>query len=200
VSGTRCSATIARSVSHRDTGKKVLKIVVDDPSDWSPFYPSEQVVSFADYLALPEDTFRQPLRVINLCKSDRYLSRGYYCSLLAEARGHRVLPGVATLNILRNRKLFLLEFDDLEERIDELLREHPLATGETFKVVSCFGRVKEQALAPLAREARTLGDRFTGAAFALATRRGPPDRFRGGAGALQPCGVAPSEGTDALPL
>jgi len=148
----QCSATIARNIWRRDTGKQVLKIVVDDPSDWSPFYPSEQVISFADYLALPEDTFRQPLRVINLCKSDRYLSRGYYCSLLAEARGHRVLPGVATLNILRNRKLFLLEFDDLEERIDELLREHPLATGETFKVVSCFGRVKEQALAPLARD------------------------------------------------
>ena len=54
--------------------------------------------SFADYLALPEDTFRQPLRVINLCKSDRYLSRGYYCSLLAEARGHRVtLLGMTTL-------------------------------------------------------------------------------------------------------
>lgn len=130
----------------------MLKIVVDHTADWSPFYPSEQVISFADYLNMPEDTFRQPLRIINLCRSDRYLSRGYYCSLLAEARGHRVLPGVATLNILRNRTLFLLEFEDLEERIDAALREHPSAEGETLRVMSYFGRVQEEALAPLARD------------------------------------------------
>jgi glutathione synthase/RimK-type ligase-like ATP-grasp enzyme len=162
----------------------VLKIVVDDPSDWSPFYPSEHVISFADYLTLPEDSFRQPLRVINLCKSERYLSRGYYCSLLAEARGHRVLPGVATLNILRNRKLFLLEFDDLEERIDELLREHPLAKGEEFKVLSYFGRVKEQALSPLARD---LFERFACPILAIEFRK----RARWEIGSLEP--LAPSQ-------
>ncbi|MBP6725194.1 MAG: RimK-like ATPgrasp N-terminal domain-containing protein, partial [Halioglobus sp.] len=27
-------------------------------------------------------------RIINLCRNFDYLSEGYYCSLLAEARGH----------------------------------------------------------------------------------------------------------------
>ncbi len=129
----------------------MLKIVVDDLSDWGPFYPSEHVISFADYLALGEETLKQPLRVINLCRSDRYLSRGYYCSLLAEARGHRVLPGVATLNILRNRKLFILEFDDIGERVDKLVAEHSPQSPESFTVRSYFGTVQEEILAPLAR-------------------------------------------------
>jgi glutathione synthase/RimK-type ligase-like ATP-grasp enzyme len=130
----------------------VLKIVVDDPADWGPFYPSEHVISFEDYLALGDESFRTPLRVINLCRSERYLSRGYYCSLLAEARGHRVLPSVATLNILRNRKLFILEFDDLEERIDTLVAQHSPERPDGFTVKSYFGRVQEEALAPLARD------------------------------------------------
>jgi glutathione synthase/RimK-type ligase-like ATP-grasp enzyme len=130
----------------------VLKIVVDDPADWGPFYPSEHVISFEDYLALGDESFRTPLRVINLCRSERYLSRGYYCSLLAEARGHRVLPSVATLNILRNRKLFILEFDDLEERIDTLVAQYSPERRDGFSVKSYFGRVQEEVLAPLARD------------------------------------------------
>ena len=32
--------------------------------------------------------------------TDKYLSQGYYCSLLAEARQHKVLPSVNTINDL----------------------------------------------------------------------------------------------------
>ena len=38
------------------------------------------------------------VRIVNLCRTDRYQGRGYYVSLLAEARGHRALPEVKTLN------------------------------------------------------------------------------------------------------
>jgi glutathione synthase/RimK-type ligase-like ATP-grasp enzyme len=130
----------------------VLKIVVDDPSDWGPFYPSEHVISFAEYLTQQDDAGRTPLRIINLCHSDKYLSRGYYCSLLAEARGHRVLPSVATLNMLRNRKLFILEFEDIEERVAALVTQHSPEQAGGFSVKSYFGRVQEDALAPLARD------------------------------------------------
>ncbi len=39
--------------------------------------------------------------IINLCDTSRYLSEGYYCSLLAEARKHQVLPSVSTINDLK---------------------------------------------------------------------------------------------------
>jgi glutathione synthase/RimK-type ligase-like ATP-grasp enzyme len=165
----------------------VLKIVVDDLADWGPFYPSEHVMAFADYLALAEEPLKQPLRIINLCRSDRYLSRGYYCSLLAEARGHRVLPNVATLNILRNRKLFILEFDDIEERVDQLVAEHSPAALESFSVKSYFGTVREEILAPLARD---LFERFACPILEIEFRK----RSRWEIAALTP--LAPTELSD----
>jgi len=166
----------------------VLKIVVDDLSDWGPFYPSEKITSFADYLAQQEEAGRQPLRIINLCRSDRYLSRGYYCSLLAEARGHRVLPSVATLNILRNRKLFILEFDDIEERVDQLVAEHSQERLEAFSVKSYFGSVQEEILAPLARD---LFERFACPILEIEFRR----KARWEIAALTP--LAPKDLSDA---
>ena len=46
------------------------------------------------FLTDPAWTQLRGARVVNLCKSYRYQSRGYYVSLLSEARGHRALPKV----------------------------------------------------------------------------------------------------------
>jgi len=76
-----------------------LLIVVDRAKDWAPYYPSTDVLTFDQYLQFSAPAASR-VRVINLCQSARYLSRGYYCSLLAEARGHNVVPSVMTLNDL----------------------------------------------------------------------------------------------------
>jgi hypothetical protein len=49
------------------------------------------------YLAEGALAARGDEQVINLCRSDRYQGRGYYVSLLGEARGHRPLPHVKTI-------------------------------------------------------------------------------------------------------
>ncbi len=59
------------------------------------------VMSFDDYLADFPKLNEPKTRVINLCDTNKYLSQGYYCSLLAQARSHRVLPSVNTINDLR---------------------------------------------------------------------------------------------------
>lgn len=59
-----------------------------------------EVISFEDYLAHYPKKNEPQTRVINLCDTQKYLSEGYYCSLLAEARNHRVLPSVRTINDL----------------------------------------------------------------------------------------------------
>lgn len=56
-----------------------------------------EVLSFAEYLAQYPKANEQKTRVINLCDTQQYLSQGYYCSLLAEARQHEVLPSVSTI-------------------------------------------------------------------------------------------------------
>lgn len=58
------------------------------------------VIDFNQYLSDYPKRGEPKTRVVNLCATDRYLSKGYYCSLLAEARMHKVLPSVNTINDL----------------------------------------------------------------------------------------------------
>lgn len=57
-------------------------------------------VNFNQYLAEFPKKGNFTTRLINLCDTTQYLSEGYYCSLLAEARQHQVLPSVSTINDL----------------------------------------------------------------------------------------------------
>jgi len=95
-----------------------LLIVVEKASDWGSYYPSENVVSAVDYLKEPLralDTERERTQVINLCRSYKYLGLGYYVSLLAEARGHKVIPSVRTINDLRRRSLYGVDIEQVFE-------------------------------------------------------------------------------------
>ena len=58
------------------------------------------VINFNQYLAEFPKKGGITTRLINLCDPTQYLSQGYYCSLLAEARQHQVLPSVSTINDL----------------------------------------------------------------------------------------------------
>ena len=75
-------------------------IVVDNEADVI-IDPALNVVTFDTYLAEYPKLNEPKTRLINLCDTGQYLSRGYYCSLLAEARQHRILPSVSTINDLR---------------------------------------------------------------------------------------------------
>ncbi|AXR05982.1 RimK family protein [Salinimonas sediminis] len=74
-------------------------IVADDLSPFAQ--TSLNVITFDSYLADFPKLNEPKTRVINLCDTGKYLSQGYYCSLLAQARKHGVLPAVKTINDLR---------------------------------------------------------------------------------------------------
>ncbi|MBD1582559.1 RimK family protein [Pseudoalteromonas sp. S16_S37] len=65
------------------------------------------VLSFEQYLKDYPKRDEPKTRIINLCDTGQYLSKGYYCSLLAEARKHVVLPTVKTINALRTEHIEL---------------------------------------------------------------------------------------------
>ncbi|MGQ8363894.1 RimK family protein [Glaciecola sp. 1036] len=71
-------------------------VVVDNLNEMPVINAS--VIDFAQYLADFPKIGEPKTRIINLCATDLYLSKGYYCSLLAEARQHKVLPSVNTIN------------------------------------------------------------------------------------------------------
>src|ERR1700743_3183251 len=98
-----------------------LVIVVEKASDWGSYYPSVDVVPARDDLREPVVGDDERTHVINLCRSYKYLGTGYYVSLLAEARGHRVMPSVRTVNDLRRRSLYGLDIDDLNQKLTHFL-------------------------------------------------------------------------------
>jgi glutathione synthase/RimK-type ligase-like ATP-grasp enzyme len=138
-------------------------IVVDEPENWPDIFhdlPLSQageikVLAARDYLADPVraagnfSAAGYRLRVLNLCTSYRYLSPGYYVSLLAEARGHRPLPKVGAVEDLQFPNLVRHLAEDLNELIQRLLA--PLAENE-FEFDACFGHCADSRYASLGRE------------------------------------------------
>lgn len=123
-------------------------IVLDNLEDWAPYYPSQDVITFNDYLHRTHKTGPGRVRVINLSRSYTYLGTGYYCSLLAEARGHHVLPSVSTLNNLERKDLTLLQMVDIRKSLDKLPAENE---GDT-RIFRCwFGKCLQAELAPVAQ-------------------------------------------------
>ncbi|CAA0078248.1 Alpha-aminoadipate--LysW ligase LysX [Zhongshania aliphaticivorans] len=123
-------------------------VVVDDIKDWSPYYPSQDVITFDDYLERISQGSGERVRVINLCRSYRYLGTGYYCSLLAEARSHNVLPSVSTLSELARKSLS----DILLEGVEPQLAKLAAASTELNTVVRCwFGECLDAKYSAIAK-------------------------------------------------
>ncbi|MDH5722154.1 MAG: RimK family protein [Alphaproteobacteria bacterium] len=129
-------------------------IITENPENIS--YKSENsiVITPEKYIAdesansiVRKDT---SLRIINLCQDYSYLSKGYYCSLMAEARGQRCIPSVdniITMNWTRLSK-------DLKEELNALLARHykeklDAEIAKTFLFI--FGRSEEPKLEFLSR-------------------------------------------------
>jgi glutathione synthase/RimK-type ligase-like ATP-grasp enzyme len=103
-------------------------------------------ISFEAYLR-DYPKFNEPkIRVINLCDTDRYLSQGYYCSLLAAARGHEVLPSIKVINALRtNTSNIWIDAKGLGFDLSDI-QSNPVQ-------VVCMGEVEDQRYRKIADRA-----------------------------------------------
>ncbi|MCA9537055.1 MAG: RimK family protein [Myxococcales bacterium] len=131
-----------------------LIIVVTELEDWANLYPSDDVMTVHDYLAGTAVGLHDPnhVRVINLCRSQKYLSYGYYCSLLAEARGHRVLPSVRTLNDLRRRSIYSLDTESLDEAVESALEAYASPDARSLELILHFGSTTVEPLQDIASQ------------------------------------------------
>ena len=113
-------------------------IVVDDVS-WLGSIEGAEVVSFNQYLSdFPKQNEPQT-RIINLCDTEQYLSKGYYCSLLAEARKHRVLPSIRVSNDARELKAGASAVSlGLSQNLPILESDQGL-----LELVVCFGQTEQ---------------------------------------------------------
>jgi glutathione synthase/RimK-type ligase-like ATP-grasp enzyme len=125
-------------------------IIVDRAGDWRAARPRCTVIEADDFLANP--VLDADILVINLCRSYKYLSAGYYCSLMAQARGQLVLPSVKTINDLSRKAIYSLDTAELDRALNDVLGADGSAPMPVeFSMDIRFGRTDYTPLAAVAR-------------------------------------------------
>jgi glutathione synthase/RimK-type ligase-like ATP-grasp enzyme len=112
-------------------------IVVEKPELWPWDIAQARMVSARDYLTNPEFVEMKRAKVFNLCRDHGYQSIGYYVSLLAEARGHKPMPSVTTVQDLKQSSLIRIVSEDIEDLVQRGLG--PIKSN-TFELSIYFGR------------------------------------------------------------
>jgi glutathione synthase/RimK-type ligase-like ATP-grasp enzyme len=127
-------------------------VLVDEASHWKDHYPDYIAEPVRAYLTDPQWLQRHGLRIVNLCGNTEYHSPGYYASLLAEARGHKVIPSVRTLQDLSRKAIYGSDLEDLDKQVEKVLGRTRAGVETTrFEVILCFGACEIPELRPLAR-------------------------------------------------
>jgi len=116
-----------------------VAVITDNPEDIPPI-PGVEVAAARLYLTDPRFARMRALRVLNLCKSHRYQSIGYYVSLLAEARGHRPMPNITTMQDMKSQSIIRMASDEYKELIDRCLGQEK--AGKLSFTIYC-GRTPE---------------------------------------------------------
>ena len=102
-------------------------VVVDYLKDWDAAIEDIEVIEAQSYLTDSTYTDIRNARIFNLCRSYRYQSAGYYVSLLAEARGHKPIPSVTTMQDLKSPTIvraITVELNDLIQKSLASLRSN----------------------------------------------------------------------------
>ncbi len=123
-------------------------ILLDSPGDWKPYYETSSVLTVPDYLR-HKSVGRETRLVINLSNDYSYNSEGYYCSLLAQARGHKVIPGVEIINKLETGTGIRMD-RSLQKLCWQWIQKNNIE-GDIWYLNIFFGTCKEKGLEKIAR-------------------------------------------------
>jgi glutathione synthase/RimK-type ligase-like ATP-grasp enzyme len=124
-------------------------IIVENPDNWHFALEDVEVITPSRYISGEVYQQTKGLKVINLCKSYQYQSKGYYVSLLAEARRHKVLPDVSTIQDLRFPSILREDSQDFDDLIQSSFRQEKSDKVE-FDIY--FGITQEDGLNRLAKQ------------------------------------------------
>lgn len=123
--------------------------VVTNPDRWPLNLPEVEVVSARTYLTDPGYSTLRNVKLYNLCRSYSYQSIGYYVSLLAEARGHKPLPRIATIQDIKSQSLTKIVSSELDDLIQESLahlrhKEFTLSIYFSRNIAKRYDRLSRQ--------------------------------------------------------
>src|SRR3954471_10684097 len=111
-------------------------VVTDQNQKWVEI-PDATVLTARSYLAEPENGTERAVRLLNLCRTGRYQGRGYYVSLVGEARGQRPIPDVKTIENLRSESFIRALGSEIQPLLQETLHHDE---SERFQLDVYFGK------------------------------------------------------------
>lgn len=115
-------------------------IITEGKQKWLDLPAEAEVISPADYFSDEQYQKSRKFKIVNLCKSYQYQSVGYYVSLLAEARGHKVMPQITTLQDFRFPTLVKEDAEDFDDLIQQSLKKQE---GDKLDLIICLGKVEQ---------------------------------------------------------
>jgi len=125
--------------------------VVDRLSDWKGPEEGLNLMAVDEFLtngaSLPKSS-----RIVNLCRRYGYLSAGYYCSLLAEARGQIPMPTVADVLSLSRKTLYSRELPELDETLRRTIKRLSSPPESAFYLIILFGQAEDGRFKRLAAQ------------------------------------------------
>ncbi|MBS1558203.1 MAG: RimK family protein [Bacteroidetes bacterium] len=124
-------------------------IIVEKPETWNFGLHEVEVISADRYIADESFQTAKNIKLLNLCKSYQYQSEGYYVSLLAEARGHKVLPEVSTLQDMRFPSILREDSLDFDLLIQNTLKNE---TTDRVEFNIYFGQARQENFDRLAQQ------------------------------------------------
>ena len=124
-------------------------VLLNDLNDWKPYYETSSILTVSDYLK-SKPGGKEPKHVINLSDDYSYNSEGYYCSLLAQARGHKIIPGVDVINKLESGTGVRMG-SALHKVCYQWIQKNNLPEGEIWYMNIYFGTCREKGLERIAR-------------------------------------------------
>lgn len=119
-------------------------ILVDHASDLAQHETPHKVMRVRDYLTTPALFAGRRPNILNLARSYGYQSEGYYASLLAEARGHRVAPSVQSMVELSRKSLYAQALPELNAALE---RDLDGGAMSEMPLLAAFGHSRDPRLA-----------------------------------------------------
>ncbi len=112
-------------------------VVVNNLKDWPLEIEGVEIVEARSYLMDGRYSACRNVKVINLCRSYRYQTSGYYVSLLASARGHKPQPNLTVIQDLKSPTMIRFISQELDELIQRSLHQ---IQGDRFVLSIYFGK------------------------------------------------------------
>lgn len=112
-------------------------IIIDQPYSWEKTDIKARVISVKDYISNPLYHADARFKIFNLCSSYKYQSYGYYVSLLASARGQRVIPSTSTIKDVQISNVTQSLLYDLNDQVNRILNKE---TGSSLFLKVYFGQ------------------------------------------------------------